>query len=136
MKHKIDSLTNKLVNEKVVNWYEKYYDECLVIIIDSMAWMDVYYSYAMLAIEWNYVRPVLVESENSGINAKKLRHPMIEQLLKDERKAYVPNDIILGCDDSYLLYGVNSVGKSSLLKSVALSVIMSQSGMFVPRKRV
>ena len=57
-----------------------------------------------------------------------------EQLLKDERTAYVPNDIILGCDDSYLLYGVNSVGKSSLLKSVALSVIMSQSGMFVPAK--
>ena len=134
LKHKIDSLTNKLVNEKVVDWYEKYYDECLTIIIDSMAWMDVYYSYAMLAIEWNYVRPVLVESENSGINAKELRHPMIEQLLKDERKAYVPNDIVLGCDDSYLLYGVNSVGKSSLLKSVALSVIMSQSGMFVPAK--
>jgi len=134
LKHQIDSLTNKLVKDKVVDWYEKYYDECLMIIIDSMAWMDVYYSYAMLAIEWNYVRPVLVESENSGINAKELRHPMIEQLLKDERKAYVPNDIILGCDDSYLLYGVNSVGKSSLLKSVALSVIMSQSGMFVPAK--
>ena len=34
LKHKIDSLTNKLVKEKVIGWYEKYYDECLMIIID------------------------------------------------------------------------------------------------------
>jgi DNA mismatch repair protein MutS len=134
LKHKIDSLTNKLVKEKVIGWYEKYYDECLMIIIDSMAWMDVYYSYATVAIDWNYVRPVLVDSEDSGISAKQLRHPMIEQLLRNERIAFVPNDIVLGFDNSYLLYGVNSVGKSSLLKSVALSVIMSQSGMFVPAK--
>jgi len=134
LKHKIDSLTNKLVKEKVIGWYDKYYDECLMIIIDSLAWMDVYYSYATVAIEWNYVRPVLVDSENSGISAKQLRHPMIEQLLRNEQTAFVPNDIVLGSDNSYLLYGVNSVGKSSLLKSVGLSIIMSQSGMFVPAK--
>ncbi len=132
LKHKIDTLTNKLVQEKVIAYYEKYYDTCFFQIIDSMAWMDVYYSYATIAIEWNYVRPKLVESENSFIKAKKLRHPMIEQLLANSKNQFVPNDIQLDSENNYLLYGVNSVGKSSLLKSVALSVIMSQSGMFVP----
>ena len=31
-----------------------------------------------------------------------------------------------------LLFGTNAVGKSSLIKSIGISVILAQSGMFVP----
>ena len=31
-----------------------------------------------------------------------------------------------------LLYGVNAVGKSSTMKSVGISIIMAQAGMYVP----
>uniref|UniRef100_A0A6C0AHB3 DNA mismatch repair proteins mutS family domain-containing protein n=1 Tax=viral metagenome TaxID=1070528 RepID=A0A6C0AHB3_9ZZZZ len=129
---KIIDLTQKKVSEKVLFYYDTYFESSIATIIESMAWLDVYYSYSKSAIEWNYVKPNLVECENSYIDAKQLRHPIIEQLLSIEKQAFIPNDIRIGFKESYLLYGVNSVGKSSLLKSVGLSVIMAQSGMFVP----
>ena len=44
------------------------------------------------------------------------------------------NSISLGCEgtNGILLYGVNASGKSSLMKSVGLCIIMAQCGMFVP----
>tara|TARA_Y100000389_G_scaffold17613_1_gene15372 strand:- start:3528 stop:6353 length:2826 start_codon:yes stop_codon:yes gene_type:complete len=129
---KIENATKKYVSDIVSKWYDKYYYSCLSFIIESLTWIDVFYSYAVIAIEWNYVRPTLSYNETSFFQATKLRHPIIEQLLSKEKKTFVPNDITLGKDNSYLLYGVNSVGKSSLLKSVGISVIMAQAGMFVP----
>jgi DNA mismatch repair protein MutS len=73
----------------------------------------------------------------SWINAKGLRHPVIERIRQDV--PYVPNDVHLGCADGHgkqvdgmLLYGVNVVGKSSYMKAIGLSVIMAQAGMWVP----
>ena len=45
----------------------------------------------------------------------------------------MPNDVSLGVDgvDGVLLYGVNSVGKSSIMKAVGLAVVAAQAGMFV-----
>ena len=51
--------------------------------------------------------------------------------MADNGRKYVPNDLYLGPQESNLIYGVNSVGKSSLLKSIALCIIMAQSGMYV-----
>ena len=131
LKSKIHSQTTAVVKEMTVGWYQEYYEQSLKHVIDALAWMDVFYSYAKTAIEWNYYRPHLVNSENSFVDAKELRHPIIEQLLRNEKQSFIPNDIHVGCDKSYLLYGVNSVGKSSLMKSIGLSVIMAQAGMYV-----
>ena len=57
------------------------------------------------------------------------RHPIIERI--NEKKEYIGNDIELS-EKGILLYGVNSSGKSSLMKAVGLNIIMAQSGMFVP----
>jgi len=60
-----------------------------------------------------------------------LRHPIIEKITEGK---YIPNDIVLGKgnQDGILLYGLNSVGKSSLMKSIGIAVIMSQIGFYVP----
>jgi DNA mismatch repair protein MutS len=60
-----------------------------------------------------------------------LRHPIIEQIQSDI--PYVANDISLGSENSHgiLLFGVNAVGKSSLMKSIGIAVIMAQAGFFV-----
>lgn len=131
---KIVKLTHSLVQEKVINWYLKYYDTCISKIIEALTWMDTFYSYAMVAIEWNYVRPEIMEDCNSSLDATVLRHPIIEQLLMNENQPYIPNDIQINPDRSFLLYGVNSVGKSSLMKGIGLTVIMAQAGMYVPAK--
>ena len=44
------------------------------------------------------------------------------------------NDIVLGKDDydGMLLFGTNASGKSCLMKSIGLNVIMNQAGLYVP----
>ena len=88
---------------------------------------------AKVSLENGYVRPVLDNAaENSYICARDVRHPIIEKL--NQNVQYVPNDVTLGKDNNngILLYGVNAVGKSSYMKSIGLSIIMAQSGFFVP----
>jgi DNA mismatch repair protein MutS len=67
---------------------------------------------------------------------KEVRHPIIE-IINEEIK-YIANDVKLGKDnqDGILLYGMNSSGKSSLMKSIGLNIIMAQAGMYVPCKKM
>ena len=93
--------------------------------------MDVIITKANLAIKYNYCKPVIVDHEKSFYEATKMRHVLIEHLQEDE--IYVPNDVSLGKSlDGILLYGTNAVGKSSLIKSIGICVIMAQAGMYVP----
>jgi len=85
------------------------------------------------AREYNYCKPKIdTDAEKSYFNAKAIRHPLIEHINCDE--IYQPNDVDLGNNDNdgVLLYGTNAVGKSSLIKSIGMAVIMAQAGMYVP----
>ena len=59
---------------------------------------------------------------------------MIE--INQENGIYVPNDIDFSEYDGMLLYGINSSGKSSLMRSVGIAVILAQSGFFVPADKM
>jgi DNA mismatch repair protein MutS len=105
-------------------------------VTDYIINIDWYYSCAKNAIDNRYFRPEILknpEKDNSYLNAKNIRHPIIEQILTHEQ--YVPNDIELD-SSGILLYGVNSSGKSSLSKAVALTIIMAQTGMYCPANLV
>ena len=117
--------------------------EKLIIFIANI---DVAISNAKCSKSMNLSRPVI--EEGSFYEAIGLRHPIIES--NDERGIYIPNDIFLGRNNhtfhnhitlnasngedifGILLYGINSSGKSSLMKSIGLSVILAQAGFFVP----
>lgn len=103
-------------------------------IIDYIIDVDWLTSCAKTSTKYRYIRPIIQNSNNnrSYIEAKQMRHPIIERILTFQQ--YVPNDITLGVDPirGILLYGINSAGKSSISKAVALNVIMAQAGMFVP----
>jgi DNA mismatch repair protein MutS len=103
--------------------------------------IDIIYSKASIAQKYNYCKPKIVEAEKSFISAKNLRHCLIEHLQTNE--LYVTNDITIGktsdsdCKtsenvDGILLYGTNAVGKTSFIRSLGISLIMAQSGLFVP----
>ncbi len=96
-----------------------------------LARMDCLYSFARIAVENNYVRPILSDSDSIRITDG--RHPVIEKQLPVDEK-YVPNDIILDSDDQQIiiLTGPNMSGKSALLRQTALIVLMAQMGSFVP----
>ncbi len=115
-------------------------------LIEFVANIDVAISNAKISKDLNLSRPI-IENENF-LEVIGLRHPIIEA--NDESGIYIPNDIYLGSHIStkhnhitlnasngegvngILLYGINSSGKSSLMKSIGLCVIMAQAGFFVP----
>lgn len=103
-------------------------------LLTLLAEMDVSMSSANVARLYAYSRPrVLACTPPSGGNMSicGLRHPIIERL--DNSTAYVSNDIEFGDKNiGYLVHGVNAAGKSSLMKSVGIAVIMAQAGLFVP----
>jgi DNA mismatch repair protein MutS len=96
-----------------------------------LARLDCLLSFACIAVDNNYVRPIL--SDSDIINIKDGRHPVIEQQLPVDEK-YVPNDMILDGEDQQIiiLTGPNMSGKSALLRQTALIVLMAQMGSFVP----
>jgi len=114
------------IYDKLLEDLDNKYSKDLIEITNFIAEVDVIHSSAKLAVKNNYCKPVINENKSSFINAKKLRNPIVEKLIDT---IYVPNDINL-CN-GMLLYGINSVGKSCLLKGVCLNVIMAQMGLYV-----
>ena len=109
------------------------YKKDMEILIDFIVSVDVLFTKSKLALDFNYCKPIIdATKEKSFIDAKDMRHLLIEHIQQDE--IYVPNDIKLGLDneDGILLYGTNAVGKSSLIKSIGICVILAQAGFFVP----
>ncbi len=99
--------------------------------IKDIGEIDFYSVCAKTATDYNYVRPMISqECRKSFVQAKDLRHPIIERITST---GYIPNDVNIGKDvKGVLLYGTNMVGKSAYMKSIGLSIIMAQCGMFVP----
>ena len=97
---------------------------------------------------YNYTKPIIVNKngkrlDNGFINCEKLRHPIVERI--NDEYEYIPHDIKIGRDANYkdgdnptegmLIYGINSSGKSVLMKAIGLSIVMAQVGMFVPASK-
>ncbi len=115
-----------------INIFKQYSNE-INKVIKFAGLIDFVITKAYNAREYNYCQPVIdSESEKSYFDATGIRHPLIEHINLDE--LYQPNDIALGNYDinGTLLYGTNAVGKSSLIKSIGMSIIMAQAGMYVP----
>ena len=100
--------------------------------INYITALDLATTKAHIATKYNYCCPDIdSDAEKAFIDAKELRHVLIEHLQTNE--IYVPNDVCLGREkDGILLFGTNSVGKSSLIKSIGISLVMAQGGLFVP----
>lgn len=107
--------------------------EKLECVIQFVTLIDVIYNKAVIAKKYNYCKPQIQAGANkSFVKAKELRHCLIENLNTNE--LYVTNDLSLGDSktDGILLYGTNAVGKTSIIRSLGIAVIMAQSGLFVP----
>ena len=90
--------------------------------------IDVSSSLAFSATENRYVRP---EFGNKLLLVNS-RHPVLEQ---KPQQVFVPNTIEIKPGDTLILTGPNMAGKSTLMRQTALSVLLAQSGCFVPADR-
>jgi DNA mismatch repair protein MutS len=101
-------------------------------VIRQLKQLDVDTTLATFVKLNGYCRPRLLKDVNSSsVHAVHLRHPIIEYIHTDQK--FVSNtvsmtDAILG----YIVYGLNSAGKSTLLRAVGLSIFLAQIGMYVP----
>ncbi len=100
-----------------------------------VAQLDCLNSFAQLAIENDYVCPVLDDSFELEITNG--RHPVIEKQLP-VGVPYVANDVFLDRETQQLIMitGPNMSGKSAILRQTALIVLLAQMGSFVPAEKV
>ena len=98
-----------------------------------MANIDVLVSLAEVAFKYNYVCPEL--NNRSEIKIYDGRHPVVERLL--EREIFVPNNTTLNNNDERMIIitGPNMAGKSTYMRQVALLVLMTQMGSFIPARQ-
>ncbi|HWR61909.1 MAG TPA: DNA mismatch repair protein MutS [Clostridia bacterium] len=95
--------------------------------------LDCFCSLAEVSQKYNYVRPVVNNSDVLIIENG--RHPVVEA--QNSELKFVPNDTLLDNDDNRLLIitGPNMAGKSTYMRQVALITLMAQIGCFVPASK-
>lgn len=116
--------------QELVDNIKKHIPE-LQMLADIVAEIDVYQSLATIAQKQAYTRPQFTDDEDSCLQIKNGRHPVLE---RNQSKPYVPNDINLTKDkDRFIIItGPNMAGKSTVMRQVGLCTIMAQMGSFVP----
>ena len=144
--NKIKEISNEIVinKQKLASLNKLHFKKMLVSISDNFSnffiywgkeigYLDFINSGAIASIKNKYTKPEIKKSkDDSYFTACQLRHPIVETINKDFN--YVPHDIGLGGPndiDGILLYGINSSGKSTLMKSIGLNIILAQIGYFV-----
>ena len=127
--------------EKMLQLEQQIYAELMAFICHSLSPMlrdaavvariDCLQSFARLAVERHYVRPVL--DDGKRIDIRQGRHPVIETLMPVGEE-YIPNDVMLDDEKQQIMMitGPNMSGKSALLRQTALIILMAQMGSFVP----
>ena len=93
--------------------------------------LDCLLSYAKVARERKYVRPVVDESNIIDIHEG--RHPVIETQMAPG-DSYISNNVFIDSDSQQILIitGPNMAGKSALLRQTALITLLAQMGCYVP----
>ncbi len=107
------------------------YGEILLVWSKKIAYIDFINSGALCAQTNHYSKPIINIKPASYFKATELRHPIVERISTDT--TYVPHNIELGYEteqSGILLYGINSSGKSTLMKSIGLNVILAQIGYY------
>ncbi len=98
-----------------------------------LARLDCVTNLAEVAAQNDYRRPEM--TSDGGIFIQDGRHPVVEKMITAER--FVPNTVKMDDTDNQILIitGPNMAGKSTVLRQVALVVIMAQMGAFIPAAR-
>jgi DNA mismatch repair protein MutS len=122
---------------RVLEWYSER-ERLVRDTVDFVAALDAVTTGAHMAVANRYCRPELAhEGDVSWFRANGLRHMLAERIDSDE--LFVANDLEFGGGaeggieaSGMLLFGTNASGKSTLIKSVGIAVVLAQAGFYVP----
>lgn len=99
-------------------------------VANALANLDAIISFAQIAYNNGYVKPIFTETQDIIIQDG--RHPIIESIIGNK---FITNSTTLTDEESlWIVTGPNMGGKSTYLRQVALISILAQCGSFVPAK--
>ncbi len=101
--------------------------------VAAIAELELLFGKAQFAVEFDCVVPSFTPENDRRLTLQDARHPLLEDVLKRQRKAIVP--ISLSLDEkcrTLLISGPNTGGKSVSMKTTGLLVLMAQAGLPVP----
>jgi len=107
--------------------------------LKALALIDLTYAKARFSIAYNMSPPEIVP--DSFLKLRQARHPLLLRWVSQQKNIQpnqvlnevVPIDIRLGEDfDLLLVTGPNAGGKTVMLKTTGLLILMTQSGMHIP----
>jgi DNA mismatch repair protein MutS len=135
----LNNLVKTQFYQDIQSWYNKY-SIMFKKLINLIVQIDLVSNNSYTSKRYHYVKPRITNTNTNNqtntnitesfINAKKLRHPIIERIIDYE---YVPHDIMLNNETrGLMIYGPNSAGKSSIMKAIGICLIMAQCGLYVP----
>lgn len=96
---------------------------------EQVAELDVFCSFAHLALTKNYTKPSI--TDGNMLEIVDGWHPIVAEEMDED---FIVNSISIGDEDNqlHLITGPNMSGKSTFLRQIALSVILAQMGGWLP----
>jgi DNA mismatch repair protein MutS len=118
----------KDIREKVANE-----NNTIQEVAQFLSLLDCIMNIAEVSDQNSYQRPSI--NTEGIISIDEGRHPVVEKMIAAER--FVPNSIMLDNKQNQILVitGPNMAGKSTVLRQVAIIVLMAHMGSFVPAER-
>lgn len=101
--------------------------------VEALAALDFAFARARFALEFGCTVPEFSPDEEPRLELEEARHPLLEDILRRQRRRVVPLSFALGSGSRTLLIsGPNTGGKTVAIKCAGLLALMAQSGVPVP----
>ena len=125
LKTQVDDITNDIFQQ--FSQSLKLYNKQFASIIENCINIDIAFNNSFLYHKYDLCIPQIDSSDvEPFINCKGIRHCLIENIQTEI--PYTTNDIEMN-QEGWLVYGTNAVGKTSLIKSIGINIILAQCGM-------
>ena len=130
------------VHDELVKVVKKIHQDHLMIMYDNsknifmdvikcVTMIDYFCNIAKVSFKNNYCKPEIIDCmDGSSFELDGIRHPIVEKIIEND---YVSQSLSTSSTNlGHLIYGINSSGKSILMKAVGIIIIMAQSGFYTP----
>jgi DNA mismatch repair protein MutS2 len=95
--------------------------------------LELLFAKAQFAVDFGCVIPRFSPESARRLSLRDARHPLLEDVLRRQKRAVVPASLTLdGVTHTLLISGPNSGGKTVTIKTVGLLALMAQAGLPVP----
>jgi len=95
--------------------------------------LDLLFAKAQFALDFEAVIPRFSPPPAPRLLLREARHPLLEDVLRRQKRSVVPLSLTLDSDcRTLLISGPNTGGKTVVLKTAGLLALMAQSGLPVP----